>query len=48
MFFFLIINITDRNKNQTEGVILFPQLPCKKTGLIYVITVPASTMYNSV
>ena len=31
MFFSLIINITDRNKKQTEGVILFPQLLCKKT-----------------
>ena len=28
--FFFIINITNRNKKQTEGVILFPQLLCKK------------------
>ena len=29
--FFLIINITNKNEKQTEGVILFPQLLCKKS-----------------
>ena len=47
-FFFFFINFTDRNKKQTEGVILFPQLLCKKNcGETYVISVPTSTMCNS-
>ena len=47
-FFFLIINITNRNKKQTEGVILFPQLLCKKVVVPFVFTVPSSTLYQSV
>ena len=47
-FLFLIINITDRNKTETEGLIQFSHLLCKKCVITYVITGPTSTLYCSV
>ena len=37
------------NKKQTEGVILFPQLPLQEQCVIpFVFTVPSSTLYYNV